>query len=300
MYSAYKLNKQGDNIQLCHTPFPALLVCCSMYSYNCCFLFCIQVSQEAGNVVWYSHLCPTMTIINFKTFWSLPKKTLYLLVVTPQFLQPLIIFTLACSEHFLQMESHDCMSFYIWLLSVSMMFSRITYAVAWMTASFPFIFQFELRISSLPPVTSSCTWLIFSSTQHPNQLTKSFFHILICVPYMCVCSVAESCLDSFATPWTVVHQAPLSMEFPSQEYWSGCHFLLQAIFPTQGLNLCLLCLLHWQGGSLPLSHWGSRYCWLAHILKNCPVRMIYFDVKLQLLYLKLYIFIIMYISHTWS
>ena len=31
-------------------------VCCSMSSSNCCFLTCIQISQEAGNVVWYSHL----------------------------------------------------------------------------------------------------------------------------------------------------------------------------------------------------------------------------------------------------
>ena len=31
-------------------------VCCSMSSSNCCFLTCIQVSQEAGEVVWYSHL----------------------------------------------------------------------------------------------------------------------------------------------------------------------------------------------------------------------------------------------------
>ena len=31
-------------------------VCCSMSSSNCCFLMCIQVSQEAGQVVWYSHL----------------------------------------------------------------------------------------------------------------------------------------------------------------------------------------------------------------------------------------------------
>ena len=31
------------------------------------------------------------------------------------------------------------------------------------------------------------------------------------------------------------------------------HFLLQGIFPTQGLNLCLLCLLHWQTGLLPLA-----------------------------------------------
>ena len=32
----------------------------------------------------------------------------------------------------------------------------------------------------------------------------------------------------------------------------GCHFLLQVIFPTQGSNPCLLCLLQWQVGSLPL------------------------------------------------
>ena len=31
-------------------------VCCSMSSSNCCFLTCIQVSKEAGQVVWYSHL----------------------------------------------------------------------------------------------------------------------------------------------------------------------------------------------------------------------------------------------------
>ena len=37
----------------------------------------------------------------------------------------------------------------------------------------------------------------------------------------------------------------------------GCHFLLQGILPTQGLNPGLLHLLHWQVGSLSLSHLGS-------------------------------------------
>ena len=31
-------------------------VCCSMSSSNCCFLTCIKISQEANQVVWYSHL----------------------------------------------------------------------------------------------------------------------------------------------------------------------------------------------------------------------------------------------------
>src|SRR5574337_175583 len=51
MFSAYKLNKQGKNIQY---SIPNLEpVCCSMPSSNCCFLTCIQVSQEAGKMVWY-------------------------------------------------------------------------------------------------------------------------------------------------------------------------------------------------------------------------------------------------------
>ena len=58
MYSTQKLNKQGDNIRPCLTYSFSYLepVCCFMSSSNCCFLTCIQISQEAGQVVWYSHL----------------------------------------------------------------------------------------------------------------------------------------------------------------------------------------------------------------------------------------------------
>ena len=44
----------------------------------------------------------------------------------------------------------------------------------------------------------------------------------------------------FATPWTVVYQACLSMGFSSKSTGVGCHFLLQGIFPTQELNQGLL------------------------------------------------------------
>ena len=36
-----------------------------------------------------------------------------------------------------------------------------------------------------------------------------------------MCSVASVTSDSSATPWTAARQAPLSMGFPRQEYWSG-------------------------------------------------------------------------------
>ena len=56
MYSAQKLNKQGDNIQPWRTPFliwNQSVVPCPVLTG---FLICIQVSQEAGQVVWYSYL----------------------------------------------------------------------------------------------------------------------------------------------------------------------------------------------------------------------------------------------------
>ena len=42
--------------------------------------------------------------------------------------------------------------------------------------------------------------------------------------------------DSFAIPWTVARQAPLSMEFPRQEYWSGLPFLSLGDLPDSGIE----------------------------------------------------------------
>ena len=56
MYFAYKLNKQGNYTALMYS-FPNLKpVCFCMSGSNCCSLTCIQISQEADQVVWYSHL----------------------------------------------------------------------------------------------------------------------------------------------------------------------------------------------------------------------------------------------------
>ena len=43
----------------------------------------------------------------------------------------------------------------------------------------------------------------------------------------------------FPTPWTIVHQTPVSMELSRQEYWNGSHSLLQGIFLIQVSNLSL-------------------------------------------------------------
>ena len=40
--------------------------------------------------------------------------------------------------------------------------------------------------------------------------------------------------DSFVTPWTVAHQAPLSMGFPRQKYWSELPFPSPGDLPNPG------------------------------------------------------------------
>ena len=45
--------------------------------------------------------------------------------------------------------------------------------------------------------------------------------------------------------------------YPGKNTGMGCHFLLQGIFLSPGSNLHLLCLLHWQAGSLPLAPSGK-------------------------------------------
>ena len=49
-----------------------------------------------------------------------------------------------------------------------------------------------------------------------------------------------SCVWLFVTPWTAALQAPLSMRFPRQEYWSGLPFPSPGDLPDPGLNLSLL------------------------------------------------------------
>ena len=70
----------------------------------------------------------------------------------------------------------------------------------------------------------------------------------------CCCLVAQLCpalcdpMDC-SLPGSSVHGDSLG-----KNTGVGCHALLQRILPTQGSNPCLL---HWQAGSLLLSHWGS-------------------------------------------
>ena len=45
-----------------------------------------------------------------------------------------------------------------------------------------------------------------------------------------------SCVRLFATPWTAAHQAPLSMGFSREEYWSGLPFPSPGDLPDPGIK----------------------------------------------------------------
>ena len=71
------------------------------------------------------------------------------------------------------------------------------------------------------------------------------------------------------TLWTVACQAPLSTGFSSKNTGVDCHALLQGIFLTQGLNLCLLSLLYWQAGSSPLAPPGKPLWSYPNLKASC-------------------------------
>ena len=81
-------------------------------------------------------------------------------------------------------------------------------------------------------------WYLLSKTSSSAQSLVSFplwpFSVQGSPPeshsrFSCLPSVNRSVVsDSFETPWTVEHQAPLPMKFPRQEYWGGL------LFPSPG------------------------------------------------------------------
>ena len=99
---------------------------------------------------------------------------------------------------------------------------------------------------------------LLSQTKRQDCAKDKTEGLRVCNAACCFRWTQGACVCSFAsnseTSWAVARQAPLSMGFSRQV---GCHFLLQGIFPTQGLNLSLLCLLYWQADSLSPSHLGS-------------------------------------------
>ena len=80
----------------------------------------------------------------------------------------------------------------------------------------------------------------------PQRLLCAY---MLCVPLLLLLFSCPVVSDSFMTPWIEIFQARILEKVAIS--------FIQGIFPTQGFNLSLLCLLFWQANSLPLFHQGS-------------------------------------------
>ena len=95
---------------------------------------------------------------------------------------------------------------------------------------------------------------------------------------VCVCML--SCVWLFANPWTVALQAPLSMEFPRQEYWSSLPFPSPEDLPDPGFEPMYLVSPALAGNSLPLcpnvrvlqAKYILMSMWLNQIYDSLPMR----------------------------
>ena len=75
--------------------------------------------------------------------------------------------------------------------------------------------------------------------EHGKQgAIEDYWHVLRPALLLLLLFSRSATSDFFVTPWTIAHQASLSMGFPlGKNTGVGCHFLLQEILPTQGSNL---------------------------------------------------------------
>ena len=71
--------------------------------------------------------------------------------------------------------------------------------------------------------------IVLVSTQHPRGKATDY-------KFCCAVLSHFSCIKLFATPWTVAHQALLSMGFSRQEYWSGLRCPPPGDLPNSGIE----------------------------------------------------------------
>ena len=82
--------------------------------------------------------------------------------------------------------------------------------------------------------------------------------------------------DSLWLHWLLPTRLLCPWDSPGKDTGVGCYALLQVIFPTRGLNPHLLCLLHWQVGSLPLVPTGKPFLTIFPPVYTIPNSLISF------------------------
>ena len=135
--------------------------------------------------------------------------------------------------------------------------------------------------------TSEEFWSAGEALEHPDtwvkhlksrKSIKSFIYLVsiiyFCIPinFACMYVCVFSRVQHFVTPWTVARQAPLSMEFSRQEYWSGLPFPTPGDFLDLGIKPGSLAFPAMQVGYFPLSPVfpipGGHHCFDIPCLKS--------------------------------
>ena len=122
------------------------------------------------------------------------------------------------------------------------------------------------RESSLTQGSSLCLLQVYSFPLHHQGsprvcICETKMYVKYCVP----AKLLQSC-PTLCNPMDCTCQAPLSMGFYRQEYWSGLPWCSPADLPNPGIEPMSPCLLPWQAGSLPLVPPGK------HEVKQVVVR----------------------------
>ena len=185
-------------------------------SSNCCSLTCIQVSQEAGKVVWYSHLLknfPLFAVVHtVKGFGTVNKAEIdVFLELSCFFYDRTDVGNLTSAS-----SSFSKSSLNIWKFLVHVLLKPAKSLQLCPTLCEP--------IDSSPPGSAVpgmlqarvLEWvaIAFSNAWRWKKKVKSL-----------------SCVQLLATPWTPAYQAPPSMGFSRQEYWSGVPLPSQMLKP---------------------------------------------------------------------
>ena len=98
----------------------------------------------------------------------------------------------------------------------------------------------------------------FAHTMEYSTAIKNHAVEKYLMTYVCLCSVASVVSDSFRPLQTAAHQAPLSMGFPRQEYWSGLPFPPPEDLPNPGIEPMSLASLAAAGRFFTTSAtWGA-------------------------------------------
>ena len=127
---------------------------------------------------------------------------------------------------------------------------------------------------------------MFIPPVQPGSNEEWLSYVCVCVFYMCVRihAAAIQCTRHvwlLAAPWTAAHQAPLSVGFLRQGYWSGVPFPSPGGLPDPGTESTSL---HWQANSVPPSHQGSPANTNIYVLESGGILQETLKTKTQLFF----------------